>query len=491
MVPQGVPRESRERRVREAARVPLLSPLPASGERRPDGAHHSAAPRPLTPLTRVPQTRAVSIYAARRQRFLDSMGPGVAVFPAAPVAIRNNDVEHEYRQESDLFYLTGFDEPDCVLVLAPQHAQHRVVLFVRPRDPSREVWDGARAGVEGAVERFGADVAFPIAELAEKLPEYVANTRRLFYRAGRDRSFDDRVFATLNTLRSRQRLGVSVPSELIDPGSVLHEQRLRKDADELASMRSAVAATTVAFARAMEVARPGSFEYEVEAELLHAFRAHGCERFAYGPIVGSGPNATTLHYRRNDRRMEDGELLLIDAGAEHGYYAADVTRTFPVSGKFSKPQRILYDLVLASQHAAFAAVRPGATLDASHQAAVGVLAAGLLEHGLVAGTLEEVLEKGLYKPFYMHRTSHWLGMDVHDVGAYFLDGKPRPLEPGFVLTVEPGLYISATAEVAPEWRGIGIRIEDDLLVTADGYENLTAAIPKGADELEQLLAARG
>jgi Xaa-Pro aminopeptidase len=432
-----------------------------------------------------------SIYAARRQRFLDSMGPGVAVFPATPVAMRNNDVEHEYRADSDLFYLTGFDEPECVLVLAPQHAQHRVVLFVRPRDPAREVWDGARAGVEGAVAQFGADAAFPISELGEKLPDYVANTRRLFYRAGRDRSFDDRVFATLNALRAKQRLGVGTPSELIDPGSILHEQRLRKDERELGSMRHAIEATRAAFEQAMLTARPGGFEYEVEAELLHAFRAHGCERFAYGPIVGSGPNATTLHYRKNDRRMEDGELLLIDAGAEHEYYAADVTRTFPVSGTFTKPQRIVYDLVLAAQEAAIAAVRPGATLDASHAAAVRVLATGLLEHGLLKGTLEEVLEQELYKPFYMHRTSHWLGMDVHDVGLYFVDGKARPLEPGFVLTVEPGLYISATAEVAPEWRGIGVRIEDDLLVTADGAENLTAAIPKRADELERLLATRG
>lgn len=419
------------------------------------------------------------------------MGPGVAVFSAAPVAIRNNDVEHEYRQESDFFYLTGFDEPDSVLVLAPQHATHRVVLFVRPRDPTREVWDGLRAGVEGAVARFGADAAFPIAELAERLPDYVANARRLFYRAGRDRSFDERVFAMLNVLRSRQRTGVSTPSELIDPGAILHEHRLCKDADELGSMRRAVEATREGHARAMQVARPGRYEYEVEAELLHAFRANGCERPAYGPIVGSGPNATTLHYRKNDRRMQEGELLLIDAGAEHEYYAADVTRTFPVSGTFSKPQRILYELVLAAQEAAIAEVRPGATVDTVHAAAVRVLAAGLLEHGLVKGTLDEVLQKELYKPFYMHRTSHWLGMDVHDVGAYYIDGKARPLEPGFVLTVEPGLYVGETAEVAPEWRGIGVRIEDDLLVTATGAENLTAAIPKHADALERILAARG
>lgn len=434
----------------------------------------------------------MSIYAARRQRFIESMGAvgAVAVFPSAPVAIRNNDVEHEYRQESDLFYLTGFDEPESVLLLCPHHAQHRMVLFARTRDPSREVWDGPRAGVEGAVARFGADVAFPIAELNERLLEYLGNTTRLYYRAGRDRSFDDRVFATLNTLRSRQRLGVSTPSEIIDPGSILHEQRLRKDPDEVASMARAVAATRDAHARAMLVARPGCFEYEVEAELLHAFRAHGSERPAYGPIVGSGPNATILHYRKNDRRMEEGELLLIDAGAEHGYYAADVTRTFPVNGAFSKPQRAIYDLVLAAQDAAIAAVRPGATLDTVHDTAVRVLTTGLIELGLVTATLEEALEKGLYKPFYMHRTSHWLGMDVHDVGAYFVDGKARPLEPGFVLTVEPGLYISATAEVAPEWRGIGVRIEDDVLVTAAGSDDLTLAIPKHPDELERILGAR-
>ena len=450
----------------------------------------------LTHMAAAPQTPGVSIYAARRQRFFDSMrasandAPSVAVFPSAPIAIRNNDVEHEYRQESDFFYLSGFDEPESVLILSTAHAQHRVILFVRPRDPSREVWDGPRAGVDGAVLRFGADVAYPIAELAERLPEYLGNTTRLFYRVGRDRAFDERIFATLNTLRARQRLGIVAPSEIVDPGARLHEQRMRKDADELSSMGLAVAATRDAHARAMLIARPGVHEYEVEAELLRAFRAHGSERPAYGPIVGSGPNATILHYRRNDRRMEEGELLLIDAGAEHGYYAADVTRTFPISGTFSKPQRAIYALVLAAQEAAIAQVRPGSTIEQVHDAAVNVLARGLLELGLVSGTVEEVLEKGAYKAFYMHRTSHWLGMDVHDVGAYFVDGAPRPLEAGFVLTVEPGLYISATAEVAPEWRGIGVRIEDDILVTAEGARDLTSTIPKRIDELERILAAR-
>ena len=430
-------------------------------------------------------------YASRRARLVESMGPAsVAVFSAAPVAIRNHDVEHEYRQESDLYYLSGFDEPESVLVLAPHHPQHRVVLFVRPRDPAREIWDGPRAGVDGAVARFGADVAYPIAELAERLPEYLTNTRRLYYRIGRDRAFDDRVLAAIAVVRARQRLGVTAPHELVDPGVFVHEQRLRKDEHELSSMGAAVEATRVGHARAMGAARPGAFEYEVEAELLHAFRAHGAERPAYGSIVGSGPNATILHYRKNDRRLEAGDLLLIDAGAEHGYYAADVTRTFPVSGTFTAPQRAIYDLVLAAQDAAIAVVRPGATLDAVHDAAVRVLTTGLLDLGLVTGPLDEALEKGLYKPFYMHRTSHWLGMDVHDVGSYFVDGRPRALEPGFVLTVEPGIYISATAEVAPAWRGIGVRIEDDILVTADGSRNLTESIPKRADELERLLAQR-
>ncbi len=430
------------------------------------------------------------MFADRRKAMLEAMGPGVMILPAPPTAIRNNDVEHEFRQGSDLYYLTGFDEPESVLVLTTVHAEHHAVLFLRKRDPERETWDGPRLGAERAPSELGVDAAFPISELDERLPSYMENTRRVYYRLGLDRRFDDRFLAALDVVRMRARRTGEFPSEIVDPGVILHEMRLKKSAQEIAVMRRAAAITREAHLAAMRAARPGRYEYELEAELLRAFRAHGSERPAYGSIVGAGPNATILHYRRNDRRLEEGELVLIDAGAEFGYYASDVTRTFPVSGRFSPEQRAIYELVLRAQLAAIEQVRPGATLDTIHERAVAVLVDGLLGLGLLQGEREHILEQGDYKRFYMHRTSHWLGMDVHDVGRYHQAGAPRALEPGFVLTVEPGLYIAPHAEVDPRYRGIGVRIEDDLLVTADGHENLTGDIPKEPSELEAVLSAR-
>jgi Xaa-Pro aminopeptidase len=418
------------------------------------------------------------------------MGKGVMVLVSPPTFIRNNDVEHEYRQSSDFFYLTGFDEPDSVLILTTEHAQHRVVLFLRDRDPERETWDGPRLGVERAVERLGVDAAFSIKELDDRLPDYLENTRRAHYRIGIDRRFDDRFLRALDVVRTRARRGIECPSEIVDPGAIVHEQRLRKTEFEVGAMRRASAITREAHLAAMRVAQPGRHEYEVEAEILRTFRAHGSERPAYGSIVGSGPNATILHYRKNDRRMEEGDLLLIDAGAEFGYYASDVTRTFPVSGRFTEAQRAVYQTVLDAQEAAIAAVRPGATMDGVHDAAVRVLLEGMRSLGLVKGDDTSLLESGEYKKYYMHRTSHWLGMDVHDVGRYHEAGAPRPFEPGFVLTVEPGLYIAPSADVDPALRGIGVRIEDDILVTSSGGDNLTADIPKRIQEIEAILAAR-
>ncbi|MET0385979.1 MAG: aminopeptidase P N-terminal domain-containing protein [Polyangiales bacterium] len=429
-------------------------------------------------------------FAERRERFRAAMGSGVALFASTPVAVRNNTVEHEYRQDSDLFYLCGLDEPDTVLLLTTEHREHRSVLFVRPRDPDREAWDGPRAGVDGAVARFGADAAYPISELALRLPEYLQDVKRLHYRIGRDRRFDARVLDAIDGVRAQARLGVLPPREIVDPGTILHEMRLRKSATEIETMLRAADITTRAHAAAMRIAQPGRYEYEVEAELQRVFRSHGAERPAYGSIVGSGPNATILHHRRNDRRMESGELLLIDAGAEFGYYACDVTRTFPISGRFSQAQRAIYDVVLAAQLAAIAAARPGASLHDVHRQALEVLVDGLVTLGLVEGPVAEAIEKERYKPYYMHRTSHWLGMDVHDVGDYFVGKQPRPLEPGFVLTVEPGLYIAHGSPCDPTWHGIGVRIEDDVLVTADAPYVLTAGIPKRAEELEALLSAR-
>ena len=414
---------------------------------------------------------------------------GVAVFASAPVAIRNNDVEHEYRQDSDFYYLTGFTEPESVLVLATEHPDHASVLFVRPRDPDREVWDGARAGVDGAVKDFGADAAFPISELAQRLPDYLQNHERLLYRLGKDRAFDEKMLAALDATRARSRRAISWPTQIVDPASMLHEMRLFKSKEELSLMQQAASITRDGHLAAMQMAEPGRYEYEIEAALRQVFRKNGSERPAYAPIVGSGPNATILHYRQNDRRIEPGDLLLIDAGCEYGYYASDVTRTFPVNGKFSAPQEAVYRIVLEAQLAAIGATRPGATLEQVHEQALHVIVDGLLGMGLLTGDRQKILDEQLYRPFYMHRTSHWLGMDVHDVGAYFLEQKPRPLEMGMVITVEPGIYIAAgNTAVPPEYRGIGVRIEDDVLVTEGGQLNLTADIPKSVSEIERACA---
>ncbi|MFO0637617.1 MAG: aminopeptidase P N-terminal domain-containing protein [Polyangiaceae bacterium] len=441
-------------------------------------------------MSEFPHTAKRELYKNRRAAFVRAMREhepaSVAVLAATPVWHRNSDVEHEYRQDSDVHYLTGFAEPESVVVLSSDaDGAPRMTLFVRPRDPERETWDGPRAGVDGAVAGFGADKAFPISELATELPKLLEDKRRLYYRVGRDRTFDDKVFAALDRARGRAKLGHDYPTELVEPGTIVHEMRLFKDDEGLASMRRAAEITAIAHAKCMAVTKPGMHEYEVEAVLLDTFRRHGSERAAYGSIVGSGPNATILHYRSNDRKMNDGELLLIDAGCEYGYYASDVTRTFPVSGTFSEPQRKIYELVLAAQLAGLRATAPGATLETIHQACVEVLSKGLVELGLLAGPLDEVVREAKYKRFYMHKTSHFLGMDVHDVGRYHLAGKPRELRPGMVLTVEPGLYVSASDEtVDPQWRGIGVRIEDDLLVTESGHENLTRAIPKTVAEVE-------
>lgn len=426
-----------------------------------------------------------SEFQERRERVLAAIHPGVLVIPAAPLAIRNNDVEHEYRQDSDFFYLTGFDEPESVLVLNSQSEQP-YTLFVRARDPEREVWDGARAGVEGAVSEYGADVAFTIGDLAQKLPDAIQNTERIFYRLGKNRSFDDTLLGAIDRVRGRARLGVTCPSSIVDAATVVHESRLKKSELELRAMQRAVDITRDAHLAAMSQAAPGMFEYEVEAILRGIFRRFGSERPAYSPIVGSGPNATVLHYHRNDRRMQEGDLLLIDAGCEFDYYAADVTRTFPVSGRFTPAQRTIYQLVLDAQLASIELTRAGRTFDDVHTASVEVITRGLCQLGIIEGPVEIAISELRYKPYYMHKTSHYLGMDVHDVGAYFVAGKPRPLEAGMVITVEPGIYIAHNAAVAEEYRGIGVRIEDDVLVTDGAAIVLSEAIPKRVDEIERV-----
>jgi Xaa-Pro aminopeptidase len=426
-------------------------------------------------------------YAARREAFLQQMGEGVAIFPAAPLAIRSNDTEYRYRQDNDFYYLTGFPEPESLCLLSPQHDTERFILFVRPRDKDKEVWTGRRFGVEGAQEVFGADAAYTIDKLDEILPQHLAMAEKVYYALGRNEPVNAKILELMNRSRlMRQRSGRG-PVSLIDPGEILHELRLHKSAEEIALMRRAVAASAAAHQAAVTLTRPGMCEYEIEALLEFHFRRGGATGPAYPSIVASGRNATILHYLENNRQIQDGELLLIDAAAEYACYCADVTRTFPVGRCFSPVQRDIYTLVLAAQKQAIALIRPGVHFSEVHRRATEILVDGLREFGLLSGQTQEIVEKGEHRRFFMHGTSHWLGMDVHDVGKYKIGEESRVLGPGMVLTVEPGLYIAEDAEgVEDRYRGIGVRIEDDVLVTAAGHEVLTTAIPKEIDDIEAL-----
>jgi Xaa-Pro aminopeptidase len=432
-----------------------------------------------------------AVFAQRRQRLLAALGPGAAaIFPAAPEMIRTNDVEYRYRQHSDFHYLTGFREPGAVCLLLPGHPNDEYVLFVRPHDQERETWTGKRAGVEGAVADFGAAAAYPIEQLDEKVIEYLAEREQLYYAVERDAAFNERVLRWLQQMQAMRPRTGGGPTALLDPRPIVHEMRLRKGEEELACLRRAIAVSAAAHEAALHAVRPGRHEYEIEALLEYEFRRAGASAPAYPSIVASGPNATVLHYTANNRVMENGELLLIDAGAEVDCYCADITRTMPVGVAYEGRRRAIYELVLAAQRTAIENVRPGVRIEDVHKQAVGVLAEGLVSLGLLQGSLDEIQEKELYKPFFMHRTSHWLGMDVHDVGLYKVAGESRALEPAMVLTVEPGIYIGEhLAEVPEEWRGIGVRIEDDVLVTPEGHEVLSAAIPKHIAEVEALRRA--
>ncbi|HVG21159.1 MAG TPA: aminopeptidase P N-terminal domain-containing protein [Blastocatellia bacterium] len=423
----------------------------------------------------------------RREEFMKRIGGGVAIFPSAPAAIRNNDVEHEYRQDTDFYYLTGFEEPNAVAVLAPDNEGQRFVLFVQPKDREREVWTGWRAGEEGAVRDYGADAAFTIDKLDEELPRLVGKAEKIYYRFG-DPPFDERVAAFMRKARrERQRNGAG-PTSIIDPAEMLHEMRLIKTGEDLQLLRRAVDISCEGHMAAIRSIRPAMYEYEIEAVLRYVFRKNGSPRMGYAPIVASGPNATVLHYTANNRRIEDGDLLLIDAGTEFGYYTGDITRTYPAGGSFTEDQAAVYQAVLDAHAAAIEAVRPGATFIEPHDRAVRVLTEGMVRLGLLKGDVDKLIEDGEYKKFYMHRTSHWLGMDVHDAGPYKVADEWRKLEPGMVLTVEPGLYIADDAEDAdPRYRGIGVRIEDDVLVTETGNEILSARVPRTIEEIEGLM----
>ncbi|HET6202635.1 MAG TPA: aminopeptidase P N-terminal domain-containing protein [Planctomycetota bacterium] len=425
----------------------------------------------------------------RREEFMRRMGGGVAVIPNNPIQRRSNDVDFKFRPASDFYYLTAFPEPESVALFCPDR-DRRFILFVRPKDREQEVWTGRRAGLEGARELYGADEAYPIASLDEEVPKLLGNAPKLFHRFGGDPGFDARVGGWLERLRTKGKLGIHAPGTIVDPGEILHEMRLRKSPDELERIRRAAAITEEAHRRAMREAKPGRNEWEVEALVDFAFRERGASGPAYPSIVAAGPNATVLHYTENARRLEAGDLLLLDAGSEVDCYASDVTRTFPVGRPFSPEQRALYELVLRAQGEAIAAVAPGVPFDEPHRRSVRALTEGLVSLGWLRGGVEELVEKGAFRRYFMHRTSHWLGLDVHDVGRYFVEGAPRRLEAGMVLTVEPGLYVAEDdAGVPPAFRGLGIRIEDDVLVTPAGRDVLTGEVPKTVEQVEAACAA--
>lgn len=428
-------------------------------------------------------------FAKRRQQLMDIMGPdSIAVLPNAEVANRNRDVDYPYRSDSNFHYLSGFDEPESVIVIIPGRAHGEYLLFCRERNLEKEIWDGYRAGQEGAVEKFGADDSYPISDLDDILPGLLEGREQVYYTMGNIPNFDQRMVGFLNHLRNASRQGKNSPTEIIELDHCLNELRLFKSSAEIKAMRQAAEISAQAHIRAMQFTQPGHWEYQVESEIIHEFMKNDCRSPAYPSIVGGGENGCILHYIENNHKLKNNDLLLIDAGAEYDYYAGDITRTFPVNGKFTPAQKTLYSIVLNAQKAAIDAVKPGNHWNQPHEEAVRVLTEGLLEIGLLKGKLDQLLEDQAYREFYMHRTGHWLGMDVHDVGDYKVGGEWRVLEPGMVLTVEPGLYIRDLDHVPKKWHFTGIRIEDDVLVTKTGNEVLSAAAPKEINEIEALMA---
>ena len=446
-------------------------------------------------VTASPTDGAFAAQRLRRQTLIERMrraGGGIAVVPTAPERTRNRDTFYPYRADSYFHYLTGFPEPDAVLVIVAgdDDTAPRSILFCREKNLEREIWDGFRHGPDGAQEKFGLDAGHGFGEFDTMLAELIADQPALWYSIGHDTAWDARIAAALNKVRSESRTGKRAPSAIRDVRAELDAMRLVKDATEIEVMRRAADISTAAHVRAMRFTAPGRYEYEVEAELLHEFRQRGCDFPAYPPIVAGGPNACVLHYVGNDRRLRDGDLLLIDAGGELAGYASDITRTFPVNGRFSGPQADVYDLVLDAQAAAVGAVRPGATFAAPHEAALRILAQGMIDLKLLPGSLDSVIESESYKRFFMHRTSHWLGMDVHDAGEYKQGEHWIPLAAGMVLTIEPGCYVRPADDVPEVFWNIGVRIEDDALVTPAGCEVITGAAPKSVADIEALMRDR-
>ena len=429
-------------------------------------------------------------FPRRRKKLMDMMGDDtIAIIPTAPIYIRNRDVEFSYRPDSDFYYLTGYPEPEAVAVLVPGRSHGEFILFCRENDPVMETWNGRRAGLEGAVSQYGADDAFPVEDMDEILPGLLENRERVFYTMGNNVSFDQRVLGWVNQVRKRSRSGVSAPDEYVSLNHFLHEMRLYKSRAEVAAMRKAARISAKAHKQAMQVCRPGMMEFQIEAELKYVFMQNGARDPAYPCIVGGGANGCILHYTENSSVLNDGDLLLIDAGAEYDCYASDITRTFPVNGQFTAAQREAYEVVLEAQAAAIKKIRPGNHWDEPHNAAVKVLTQGMVELGILKGKVSQLIKEKAFTKYYMHRTGHWLGMDVHDVGDYKVEGEWRTFESGMVLTVEPGLYLPASSEgLDRRWWNIGIRIEDDVLITDTGNEILSDNVPKDADAIESLMA---
>lgn len=430
-----------------------------------------------------------AMYARRREALAAEMarrGGGTLLLPAADEKIRSNDSEYIFRQDSDFHYLTGLDEPTgCALLQVRPGEPVKHQLFVRPRDKEREIWNGLRTGVEGAKEIYGADEAWTVAEMEQKLPGLLDGCGTLWFRLGHDAEWDARLARALRDLRARARAGARAPTTLVDAGALVHEQRLVKSPEEVAFLRRAAEITAEAHLAAMRDGLPGRREYQVQAEIEYAFRRRGGDGPGYGTIVASGANSCILHYRAGEAELRDGDVCLVDAGGEYRSYTADVTRTFPVSGSFTKAQRALYEVVLDAQRTCIEAAKPGATIDGLHELTVKRLTEGLVELGLLQGAVAERIADLGFRKYYMHRTSHWLGLDVHDVGDYYPEKRSRALAPGMVITVEPGLYVGGDDAAAPEaLRGVGVRIEDDLLITAQGNEVLTAAVPKEVRDVE-------
>ncbi len=431
---------------------------------------------------------SADIYHRRRQELMNFIGDGIAILTTAHHQMRNGDVLFKFRPDSDFYYLTHFPEPEAVAVFIPGRKVGAFLLFCREKDPAKEQWDGRRSGLKDAVSIHGADQAFSIDQLDQKLPELLDNRDKVYTMMGRYPEFDSELLNCINTVRSKRRSGSHAPGEYVDLRHILHEMRIIKKKDEIRTMRAAAKLSASGHVKAMQYTGPGKFEYQVQAEMEREFRTGGSEYNAYPSIVAGGENACILHYVENNCELHDGDLLLIDAGAEVDCYAADITRTFPVNGKYSGEQKAIYEIVLESQKAAINEVKPNNRVVEYHNTAVQVLTAGLVDIGLLHGEVNELIETQAYQQFYMHRTGHWLGMDVHDVGDYKIDEQWRILEPGMVLTVEPGLYISATADVDAKWHNIGIRIEDDVHVTSQGNEVLTKDVPKEINEIEEVMA---